>query len=109
MTVYVDRAFIPARVRGGITDTWCHLTADTKEELHAFAARIGLQRRWFQTCKKSSACRPADRCVHWHYDVTASKRAQALAAGAVEIDRQELVAILKQRRAAQPLQRSIPE
>src|SRR5574337_223693 len=26
----------------------CHLTADTLEELHAFAAKLGLKREWFQ-------------------------------------------------------------
>jgi len=34
-----------------------HLTADTLDELHAEAARIGLQRRWFQSGR------------HPHYDV----------------------------------------
>jgi hypothetical protein len=58
----------------------CHLIADTNEELHAFAAKIGLKRRWFQ--KSSSAP---------HYDLTAGRRAQAVAAGAVEITRREMV------------------
>ncbi|GGM22790.1 DUF4031 domain-containing protein [Dactylosporangium sucinum] len=99
MTVYVDSANIPARV-GRREATWCHLTADTQDELHAFARRLGLQRRWFQTCKYSKACQPAERCVHWHYDVTAPKRAQAVALGAVEIDRHRLVELLASRRAA---------
>lgn len=51
----------------------CHLTTDgTLDELHAFAAKIGLKREWFQ---------PHQR--HPHYDLTASKREKALAAGAV--------------------------
>jgi hypothetical protein len=29
-------------------DSLGHLRADTREELHAFAGRIGLQRTWFQ-------------------------------------------------------------
>ena len=44
MTVYVDDARIPATVRNGSrshTSAWCHLTADTREELHEFAARLG--------------------------------------------------------------------
>jgi hypothetical protein len=48
-----------------------HLTADTLEELHAFAKRLGLKREWFQE--------------HWsapHYDLTPGKRARALELGA---------------------------
>jgi hypothetical protein len=99
--IYVDNARIPARV-GGITGRWSHLTADTKDELHAFAERIGLRRSWFQTCKRSPGCRPADRCVHWHYDVTDTKRAEALTAGAVPIDLRQWSDILRARRAANP-------
>jgi ribA/ribD-fused uncharacterized protein len=55
---------------------WCHLIADTDDELHMFAARIGLRRAWAQ--------QPG---TAWsHYDLTPGKRAQAVAAGAVEID-----------------------
>jgi hypothetical protein len=80
MSVYVDDAHIPAAVtdrRTGRTyrARWSHLTADTKTELHTFAARIGLSRAWFQD-------KPGGL---WHYDVTANKRRQAIAAGAVEI------------------------
>lgn len=74
MTVYVDDARIPAQV-GRLTARWSHLTADTKNELHAFAAAIGLRRAWFQDKPRGL----------WHYDVTESKRRQAIAAGAVEI------------------------
>lgn len=78
MTVYVDDAHIPARV-GVIRSKWCHLFSDTSdEELHAFARKIGLRRSWFQ--------HPGDPLqVRRHYDVTEGKRAQAVAAGAVEI------------------------
>lgn len=93
MTVYVDRAFIPWR-RG----FWCHLTADTQDELHAFGLRLGLRRAWFQTCKRR--CGPPDTpCVHWHYDVNVTKRVGALALGAKEIDRYGMVALIRARRA----------
>lgn len=58
----------------------CHLFADTEEELHAFARRIGLQRRWAQVSRKGVR----------HYDLTASKRVKALESGAVEADRDTL-------------------
>lgn len=65
MTVYVDdmRASFGRMVM-------CHMIADTEAELHAMADRIGVARRWYQ----------GD-----HYDVTLSKRALAIADGAIEI------------------------
>jgi len=74
VTVYVDDMRLPARV-GQLRARWSHLTADTKDELHAFAAAIGLRRSWFQDKPRGL----------WHYDVTDSKRRAALAAGAVPI------------------------
>jgi hypothetical protein len=74
MTVYVNDARIPARV-GRIRGRWSHLTADSKNELHTFAAELGLRRAWFQD---------NDRGL-WHYDVTESVRARAVAMGAVEM------------------------
>ncbi|NZA25619.1 DUF4031 domain-containing protein [Luteimonas sp. SJ-92] len=71
MTVYVDDAVTLWRGR-----RWAHLMADTLEELHAFAARLGLPRRAFQ-----------DRTSGAHYDVTAELREQALRLGAVAISR----------------------
>ena len=82
MAVYVDETrdwTLIARARGLRHTHWCHLTADTEAELHAFAAKLGLRRSWFQ--KKS------DRDYRWHYDIVPSKRAQAVRLGAVEVDR----------------------
>lgn len=81
MPVYVDDIFIPARVRNGariIDDAWCHLTADSDDELHAMARRIGLRPGWAQHMENPNRW-------HRHYDVTRRKRAQAVAAGAIEI------------------------
>lgn len=75
MTVYVDNFRVPARV-GRLSARWSHLTADTKEELHAFADRLALNRTWFQD--KGDG--------RWHYDVTDSKREQAIKLGAQAID-----------------------
>ena len=82
MAVYVDEIrdwTRVAKMRGLRHTHWCHLTADTEAELHAFAARLGLRRSWFQ--KKS------DRDYRWHYDIVPSKRVQAVRLGAQEVDR----------------------
>ena len=71
MTVYVDTARHP--FRGYVM---CHMMADTLEELHAMADRIGMERRWFQSPPKAS---------HPHYDIPESKRARALSLGAREV------------------------
>jgi uncharacterized protein DUF4031 len=71
MTVYVDDAVHPWRGQ-----RWAHLMADTLQELHAMAARLGIPRRAFQN-KTSGA----------HYDVTAETREQAIAYGATPISR----------------------
>lgn len=61
----------------------CHMLADTVDELHAMADRIGVERRWFQGRKTP------------HYDVCLSKRAQAVRLGAVEVGRREVVELVK--------------
>ena len=71
MTVYVDDAVHPWR-----GERWAHLLADTLDELHAFAALLGIPRRAFQ-----------DRTSGAHYDVTAELRARAIELGAVPISR----------------------
>jgi hypothetical protein len=85
VTVFVDSADIPYRRM-----LMCHLIADTLAELHAMAARIGVQRRWFQPCPPHSFP---------HYDICQTKKALALAAGAVEVDRRRLAAHMKRIRA----------
>lgn len=100
MTVYVDDARIPARV-GRLSSTWSHLFADTEDELHAFAARLGLRRSWFQDPTKTGKpfkAKPGSRAAqNWHYDVTEGKRRQAVALGAVEVSWREAVAIIDAR------------
>jgi uncharacterized membrane protein YebE (DUF533 family) len=79
MTVYVDDAVHPWRGH-----RWAHLMADTLDELHAMAARLGIPRRAFQN-KTSGA----------HYDVTAETREQAIAFGALPISRHTDRALVK--------------
>jgi allophanate hydrolase subunit 1 len=85
MAVYVDD--MRAAFRGMIM---CHLLADSDEELHAMAARIGLKMSWHQ--------KPGT--VHSHYDIALSKRRMAVHFGAIEITRSQLGAILKKKREA---------
>jgi len=102
VSVYVDNAMIPATV-GRVRARWCHLTADTQEELRAFAASIGLNPAWWQTCKRK--CGPEGKpCIHWHFDVTRERRADAVAAGAQEIDIRRMSEILAARRVQQRAQ-----
>jgi hypothetical protein len=97
VTVYVDDAGIPAEVTdqqsGRRYDRrWSHLTADTKGELHEFAARLGLQRRWFQD-------KPYGL---WHYDVTAAKREQAIRLGATPISWRDMTPYKRPGREGRP-------
>ncbi|WP_150611123.1 DUF4031 domain-containing protein [Pandoraea terrigena] len=75
MAIYVDNARITWRGR-----QWCHLVADSLDELHTFAASLGLKRGWFQ----AQASFP-------HYDVTVEVREIALSRGAQVADRRTLV------------------
>lgn len=61
----------------------CHMLADTPEELHAMADRIGVTRRWLHND---------------HYDICLAKRALAVEAGAIEITRREAVLLRREQR-----------
>lgn len=74
MAVYVDPIMQHGKSSSWRWDCSCHLYADTEEELHTLAARIGLDSRWFQSARKHRVP---------HYDLTVNKRRQALNAGAV--------------------------
>lgn len=70
---------LPTVARHGTT--WSHLASDTSlEELHAFAAALGIPARGF------------DRD---HYDVPASHYDRMVAAGAVPVSSRELVIRLR--------------
>jgi hypothetical protein len=75
MPVYVDDVRIPWRGRW-----WSHMVADTAEELHAAAGRLGIPRIAAQ-----------DRGRTLHYDLPDERREQAIAAGiAIPISWREL-------------------
>jgi hypothetical protein len=99
MAVYVDDASIPADVRNGgrvHSSQWSHLTADTQEELHEFAARLGLKRSYFQPGKPRGDGTPSP---FWHYDLTAGKRSQAIRLGARAVSWREMPGICRAREA----------
>lgn len=79
---YPPNMIAPAARKHGAL--WCHLYADSVEELHAMAGKLGLKRAWFQ-----------DKRLQ-HYDLTPAMREKALAAGAVEdIGRAAFMRVLK--------------
>ena len=77
MTVYVDEIQTwPTTIRCFRAGS-CHLMADDLDELHAFAARLGMRREWFQPASSP------------HYDLTPKRRAKALELGAVFVPARE--------------------
>ena len=83
MTVYVD----DMRAKYGRM-IMCHMLADTDDELHAMAEKIGIARKWHQH-------HGTDRN---HYDICMSKRKMAVDLGAVEITMRDAVSIMKRKR-----------
>lgn len=69
---------------------FCHLLADSPDELHAMAERIGVPRRFFQ-----------DHPWRWHYDLPEHIRVKAISHGALEVSMHEVGALLRRRRVDQ--------
>lgn len=63
----------------------CHMIADTEEELHAMADKIGISRKHFQ-----------DKDGRPHYDICKTKRRLAIEHGAIEADTNHIIRILKE-------------
>ena len=84
MSVYVDKPIHKYRRM-----IMCHMIADTIDELHQMADKIGINRKWFQ----SKASSP-------HYDICKAKREHAVKFGAIEVDRKGLVNIIRRLRSA---------
>lgn len=79
MSVYVDSMNYPyGRM------IMCHMLADTEQELHSMADKIGVKRKWFQS--KSS---------YPHYDICLSKKKLAIKFGAVEKSTKEIIQMMK--------------
>jgi hypothetical protein len=94
MTVFVHQLQGQGRTFFGRTarpDPWFVLTAETDDELHAFAASLGLTRVMF---RPGTQALPHQEPVAAHYDVTRGERDRAVALGArvitpAEADRME--------------------
>lgn len=75
MTLYIDP---PAWPGHGLM--WSHLVSDVSyDELHFFAAELGVPRRAFERD---------------HYDLPAHRYTDAVAAGAIEVSSREVVRLL---------------
>jgi hypothetical protein len=87
VTCYVDavREYPDAGLRH---TRFCHLLADTREELHAMADELGIPRRYFQ-----------DHPWRWHHDLPEPLRPRAVELGAREVSLAEVGAILRRRKA----------
>lgn len=101
MSVYVDPLMGCVPNPRWKWDKSCHLVADTLQELHAFAARLGLKRAWFQDFRRGAE--PGQLLGVQHYDLTEGKRAAAVAMGAVEIDRVRMVELMREQRAREAM------
>lgn len=72
MAVYIDGlGFTKNNIQ------YFHLYADTTNELHEFAAMIGLKRHWFEISNKGLP----------HYDISSVQYYAAVNQGAIECDR----------------------
>jgi Protein of unknown function (DUF4031) len=70
---------------------WAHLLADDVDELHRFAARLGIHRASYQGPPRTSVP---------HYDLTPYERQRAIALGAIACSREEIVAIVRRTRGS---------
>lgn len=72
---------------------WSHLLADDIDDLHRFAARLGIHRASYQGPPRTSVP---------HYDLTSYERQRAIGLGAIACSREEIVAIVRRSRRAMP-------
>ncbi len=62
------------------------MLADSEDELHEAALKIGMKKAWFQD---------GDTHTMPHYDLVESRRKWAIKNGAVEIDRKQLCEMIE--------------
>lgn len=80
MAVYVDNVRVPH-----MGELWCHMVADTLDELHLFARRLAIPRRGFHY-----------QASYPHYDITVELRETALRLGALPGNRKDIIRCAKQ-------------
>ncbi len=80
MAVYVDPLMNCVPNKDWRWSKSCHLVADSLEELHKFAQRIGMKRSWFQATSRVP-----------HYDLNVGRRKKAIELGVIELSRKEFV------------------
>ena len=64
------------------------MAADTLDELHAMARKIGMKRSWFQNKNER----------HPHYDLVKSRRDKAVALGAIEVTGRDIIMLWRAQR-----------
>ena len=99
MTVYVHKLRGQGAALFGRTaspDPWFVLTADTGDELHAFAASLGLKRTMF---RPGTPAGPRQVPAAGRYDVTLGERDRAVALGAQVITPREADRMERERAA----------
>lgn len=77
--IYVDAAEWKKSPNG--RKSYAHMVADSMEELHAFAERIGVKKHFFHRSKTAP-----------HYDITSEQHSVAIAAGAQLVPSREVLA-----------------
>ena len=92
MAVYVDPLMNHGWKMYGNPVRSCHMFADSEDELHEMARRLGLKKIWFQPGKGRRVA---------HYDITTKKRQRAVATGAQELGLHQAVGIWRKARTQQ--------
>ena len=89
MAIYVDALVDWGWKMRGRQVASCHMFTDNAnlEELHAFAACLGMKREWFQT-----------HAIAPHYDLVKSRRELAVQLGAIEVNRRQASSLWRARR-----------
>jgi hypothetical protein len=87
MVCYVDavREYPDAGLR---FTRFCHLLADTRDELQEMAETLGVPEKYFQ-----------DHPWRWHHDLPEPLRARAVELGAREVTLHEVGVLLRRRKA----------
>lgn len=80
--IYVDAPTWKKSATG--RQSYAHMVADSLDELHTFAAKIGVKPHFFHKAKSG-----------WHYDITIAQHPTALANGAQLVDSRIILAKAK--------------